>query len=124
MGCWKMSNMEFLDPLEAEKFNKQKWKQFWWTPCNTKDMIHRILRGVLSFGQFGISKGTGQRLMVTDSVTELVSSEPVTRDAYASKHLKSEQWLFLLGNPNSTKFLFHHNYDCIAIVIMIRICKF
>ena len=21
------------DFLEAEKFDKQKWKQFWWTPC-------------------------------------------------------------------------------------------
>ena len=25
--------MDFLDPQEAEKINKQKWKQFWWTPC-------------------------------------------------------------------------------------------
>ena len=25
--------MDFLDPQEAEKTNKQKWKQFWWTPC-------------------------------------------------------------------------------------------
>ena len=25
--------MDFLDPQEAEKFNKQKWKQFWWTHC-------------------------------------------------------------------------------------------
>ena len=25
--------MDFLNPQEAEKINKQKWKQFWWTPC-------------------------------------------------------------------------------------------
>ena len=25
--------MDFLDPQEAEKINKQKWKQFWWIPC-------------------------------------------------------------------------------------------
>ena len=25
--------MDFLGPQEAEKINKQKWKQFWWTPC-------------------------------------------------------------------------------------------
>ena len=25
--------MDSLDPQEAEKINKQKWKQFWWTPC-------------------------------------------------------------------------------------------
>ena len=25
--------MEFLDPQEAEKFKKQKWKQICWTPC-------------------------------------------------------------------------------------------
>ena len=25
-----MSKMEFLDHQEAEKFKKQKWKQFWW----------------------------------------------------------------------------------------------
>ena len=24
--------MEFLDPQEAEKIDKQKWKQFWWPP--------------------------------------------------------------------------------------------
>ena len=34
MGCGKMSNMEFLDHEEAEKFNKQKREQFWWTPCS------------------------------------------------------------------------------------------
>ena len=28
-----MSKMEYLEPLEAEKFKKQKWKQIWWTPC-------------------------------------------------------------------------------------------
>ena len=28
-----MSNIEFLDHQEAEKFNKQKREQFWWTPC-------------------------------------------------------------------------------------------
>ena len=28
-----MPKMDFLDPQEAEKINKQKWKQFWWTPC-------------------------------------------------------------------------------------------
>ena len=25
--------MDCIDPQEAEKINKQKWKQFWWTPC-------------------------------------------------------------------------------------------
>ena len=25
--------MDFLDTQEAVKINKQKWKQFWWTPC-------------------------------------------------------------------------------------------
>ena len=25
--------MKFLDSKEAEKFKKQKWKQFCWTPC-------------------------------------------------------------------------------------------
>ena len=29
-----MSNMEFLDPLEAEKLAKQKWLQFYETPCS------------------------------------------------------------------------------------------
>ena len=24
--------MDFLDPQEAQKINKQQWKQFWWTP--------------------------------------------------------------------------------------------
>ena len=33
MGCGKMSNMEFLDTLEAEKFKKQKWLMFCGTPC-------------------------------------------------------------------------------------------
>ena len=28
-----MSNTEFLDPQEAEKFKKQKWPLFCWTPC-------------------------------------------------------------------------------------------
>ena len=28
-----MSKMEFLDALKAEKFKKQKCKQFCWTPC-------------------------------------------------------------------------------------------
>ena len=28
-----MPKMDFLDPQEAEKIIKQKWKQFWWTPC-------------------------------------------------------------------------------------------
>ena len=28
-----MPKMDFLDHQEAEKINKQKWKQFWWTPC-------------------------------------------------------------------------------------------
>ena len=28
-----MSKMDFLDPQEAEKCNKQKREQFWWTPC-------------------------------------------------------------------------------------------
>ena len=28
-----MPKMDFLGPQEAEKINKQKWKQFWWTPC-------------------------------------------------------------------------------------------
>ena len=30
-----MSKMEFLDPLEAEKFTKQKCIQFCLTPCRT-----------------------------------------------------------------------------------------
>ena len=25
--------MDFLDPQEAEKINKQRVKKFWWTPC-------------------------------------------------------------------------------------------
>ena len=28
-----MSKMEYLDPLEAEIFRKQKWEQFLGTPC-------------------------------------------------------------------------------------------
>ena len=36
-----MSKMEFLDPLEAEKFTKQKCIQFCWTPCTTKQTQHR-----------------------------------------------------------------------------------
>ena len=28
-----MPKMDFLDPKEAEKINRQKWKQFWWTTC-------------------------------------------------------------------------------------------
>ena len=28
-----MPKTDFLNPQEAEKINKQKWKQFWWTPC-------------------------------------------------------------------------------------------
>ena len=28
-----MPKMDFLNHQEAEKINKQKWKQFWWTPC-------------------------------------------------------------------------------------------
>ena len=28
-----MPKMDFFDPQEAEKINKQKWKQIWWTPC-------------------------------------------------------------------------------------------
>ena len=34
MGCWKMSKMEFQVPEEAEKFTKQKWEQFFDTPCS------------------------------------------------------------------------------------------
>ena len=30
-----MSKIEFLDPKEAEKFKKQKWNVFCWTPCIT-----------------------------------------------------------------------------------------
>ena len=33
MGYFKMSKMEFLDPLEAEKLKKQKCVQFCGTPC-------------------------------------------------------------------------------------------
>ena len=29
-----MSKIDILDPQEAEKINKQKQKQFQWTPCN------------------------------------------------------------------------------------------
>ena len=25
--------MDFIDPQEAKKINKQMSKQFWWTPC-------------------------------------------------------------------------------------------
>ena len=28
-----MAKIEFLDPEEAEKFKKQKWNVFCWTPC-------------------------------------------------------------------------------------------
>ena len=28
-----MPKMGFPDPQESEKINKQKQKQFWWTPC-------------------------------------------------------------------------------------------
>ena len=28
-----MPKIDFLDPQKAEKINKQKRKQFWWTPC-------------------------------------------------------------------------------------------
>ena len=31
-----MPKIDFLDPQEAEKINKEKWKKFWWTPCNNK----------------------------------------------------------------------------------------
>ena len=34
-----MFKMEFLDPQEAEKFNKQKREQFWWTPCILVDNV-------------------------------------------------------------------------------------
>ena len=34
MGCWKVSNMEFLDPKEAKKFKKEKWIQYCGTPCS------------------------------------------------------------------------------------------
>ena len=34
MGCWKMSKMKFLRPYKAQKFEKQKCIQFWWTPCS------------------------------------------------------------------------------------------
>ena len=29
-----MPKMDFLDPQEAEKIDKQKWKQFCWTPIS------------------------------------------------------------------------------------------
>ena len=32
--------MEFLDPLDAEKFKKQKWIQYYGTPCTTGDICH------------------------------------------------------------------------------------
>ena len=40
--------MEFLDPYEAKKFNKQKWERFWWTHCkwecvNGKRLIMRYI---------------------------------------------------------------------------------
>ena len=28
-----MPKIDFLDPQEADKINKKKWKQFWWIPC-------------------------------------------------------------------------------------------
>ena len=34
-----MPKMEFLDPKEAKKINKQKRKQFWWTLCIFAYMI-------------------------------------------------------------------------------------
>ena len=38
-----MSKMEFLDPLEAEKFKKQKCVQFCRTPCSLENtMMKRV----------------------------------------------------------------------------------
>ena len=34
-----MLKMEFLDPLIAEKFKKQKCIQFCWTPCSTYTVV-------------------------------------------------------------------------------------
>ena len=48
--------MDFLDPQEAEKINKQKWKQFWWTPCivayfqNQRSKTKKITKPVGIFG--------------------------------------------------------------------------
>ena len=37
-----MSKMEFLDPLEAKKFTKQKCIQFCWTPFKLAIFLHSI----------------------------------------------------------------------------------
>ena len=50
-----MPKMEFLDPQEAKKINKQKWKQFWWTPCivayfqNQRSKTKKIMKPVEIF---------------------------------------------------------------------------
>ena len=51
-----MSNMEFLDPQEAEKFKKQKWPMFCGTPCSPSsgapdDRVGRFC-GILFSGRF------------------------------------------------------------------------
>ena len=48
--------MVFLDPQEAEKINKQKYKQFWWTPCivayfqNQRSKTKKITKPIEIFG--------------------------------------------------------------------------
>ena len=42
-----MSKMEFLGALEAEKLKKQKWEQFWWTPC-TSDISTNPISSLVS----------------------------------------------------------------------------
>ena len=59
-----MSKMEFLDPKEAEKFKKQKWKQFCWTPCIYQSMFHGVGFSEVHRVQFGF---VGQYL-VADAV--------------------------------------------------------
>ena len=73
-----MSKMKFLDPQEAEKFKKQKWKQFCWTPCK------------LQISQFGFyqkmkqwifSKSTrkGQLKNVQDEISRPLGSREIQK---------------------------------------------
>ena len=59
-----MPKMDFLDPPEAEKINKQKWKQFCWTPCNvcifSKSMIkNKKKQAGAELGQAQLKLGLG-----------------------------------------------------------------
>ena len=37
-----MAKIEFLDPEEAEKFKKQKWNVFCWTPCSNPNLYNNL----------------------------------------------------------------------------------